>query len=508
MFGPNGPGKGFSMAKANYGLIALLTIAATLGGLLFGYDTAVISGVTDAITYNFVTPRHLAEADANFLSGLAIAFALLGCALGAMLAGPISTRIGRKGGLIIAGVLFFVSSLGAGFPEVFWSVFGAVGYKALPAFFFYRLMGGMAIGMASMLAPMYIAEVAPPSTRGMLVTFQQIAIVVGINLVYFVNYFIQSMGDHMFNMTVGWRYMLASAAIPATLLIVCMLLVPETPRFLVLKDRHKEALNLLNRLVGPAAAQSTLNEIKETLVEHTRPLLTYGWLVLFVGVMLSIFQQVVGINAVLYFAPHMFENMGSTPSEAYSQSAWFVGVTMTVFTLGATFTVDRLGRKPLLIVGALIMAVAMITLGCLFDAHLVNATGPAAGGGGGSSYVAIAAVVVYIIGFSFSWGPVVWVMLSEIYPNSIKGKAMSIGVAAQWIMNYIVSQTFPMMDGSSYLNAHFNHGFAYWLYGVGAVLAALFVMKFVPETKGRSLEAIEHLWHRRQTTPHAEVAAK
>jgi SP family xylose:H+ symportor-like MFS transporter len=171
---------------------------------------------------------------------------------------------------------------------------------------------------------------------------------------------------------------------------------------------------------------------------------------------------------------------------------------MTLFTLVATFTVDRLGRKPLLIAGALVMAAAMITLGFLFDQHLVSATVEHAGAASttGSSYVAIAAVVVYIIGFSFSWGPVTWVMLSEIYPNSIKGKAMSIAVAAQWIMNFIVSLTFPILDGSSALNAMFNHGFAYWLYGTGAILAALFVMRFVPETKGRTLEAIEQLWHK------------
>jgi MFS transporter, SP family, xylose:H+ symportor len=486
------------MAKANYALIAGLTIAATLGGLLFGYDTAVISGATDAITANFVTPRHLAEGAANSLSGFAIGCALLGCVIGAALAGPISTNIGRKGGLLIAGILFFVSSLGAGYPEFFWSMFGATGYKALPAFIFYRLMGGTAIGMASMLAPMYIAEVAPPSSRGLLVTFQQIAIVVGINLVYFVNWGIQSGRSHEFLMTDGWRYMLASAAIPATMLIVCMLLVPETPRFLVLKDRDKEAKALLNRLMDTKSADTTLKEIEATLEQHTRPLLSYGWLVLIVGIALSVFQQVVGINAVLYFSPHMFENMGASSNDAYWESATFVGVTMTLFTLVATVTVDRLGRKPLLVAGALIMAAAMITLGFLFDMHLVNVTSDANGtASSGASYIAIAAVVVYIIGFSFSWGPVVWVMLSEIYPNSIKGQAMSIGVAAQWIMNYIVSQTFPMLDGSSTLNAAFNHGFAYWLYGAGAVLAALFVMRFVPETKGRSLEDMENLWHRK-----------
>jgi SP family xylose:H+ symportor-like MFS transporter len=486
------------MAKTNYALITGLTVAATLGGLLFGYDTAVISGATDAIKENFVKPWHLTEGWENLIWGFAVSCALLGCVIGALLAGPISTRIGRKWGLLIAGVLFFVSSVGAGYPEFFWSLFGAAHEKALPFFIMYRLMGGTAIGMASMLAPMYIGEMAPTNIRGMLLTFEQIAIVVGINLVYFVNFWIQTGRSQEFLMHDGWRFMLASAAIPATLLIFFMLIVPETPRFLVLKDRDGEALSLLKRLFGDEAAVKTLGEIKETLIEHTRPLLSYGWTVVLVGVALSVFQQLVGINAVLYFAPHMFENMGATRDAAFSQSAWFVGVSMTVFTLVATFTVEKLGRKPLLFWGAVVMALAMVTLGFLFHLHLVNATGATAGAAGGSSYIAIAAVVVYIIGFSFSWGPIVWVLLAEIYPNSIKGLAMSIGVAAQWIANFIVSQTFPMLDGSSALNAAFNHGFAYWLYGGCAVLAAVFVYKYVPETKGRSLEDMENVWHRKK----------
>ncbi len=492
--------------KGNPGLVAALTVAATLGGLLFGYDTAVISGATNAITHNFVLPLHLSVGATNFLSGFAIAIALLGCALGAAIAGPVSTRLGRKAGLLIAGVLFFVSSLGAGYPEFLWSIFGAVGSHALPAFLFYRVMAGAAIGMASMLAPMYIAEVAPPSSRGMLVTFQQIAIVVGIMLVYFVNYGIQAGHSRAYLLTTAWRHMLASAAIPAALLIVFMLMVPETPRFLVLKDRDPEALALLKRLVGEAEAQPTLQQIKATLVEHTRPVLSFGWLVLFVGILLSVFQQVVGINAVLYYAPQMFENMGASTTQALWDSAIYSGVTMFLFTLIATFTVDRIGRKPLLVAGALIMSAAMIFLGFLFDRHLVAATvGQAGGAARGSSYIGLAAVVFYILGFSFSWGPVVWVMLSEIFPNSIRGKAMSIAVGAQWIMNFIVSMTFPMMDGSPYLNAHFNHGFAYWVYGACSLLAAVFVIRFVPETKGRTLESIQELWHRPR--PEASLAS-
>jgi SP family xylose:H+ symportor-like MFS transporter len=492
------------MSEGKSGLVVALTIAATLGGLLFGYDTAVISGVTSAITHNFVDPRHLGRTDADFLSGLAISIALIGCAIGAGLAGPISTRIGRKSGLLIAGVLFFLSSLGAGYPEFIWGLFGGTGYHALPAFLAYRTLAGMAIGMASMLAPMYVAEVAPPEKRGMLVTFQQIAIVVGIMIVYFVNAGIQAGHTRAYLMTTAWRHMLASAAIPATLLIIAMLFVPETPRYLVLKDRDGEALALLKRLVGDGAAQRTLQEIKASLVQHTRPLLSFGWLVLIVGIMLSVFQQLVGINAVLYYAPHMFETMGASTNKALWETAIFTGVTMTLFTLVATFTVDRLGRKPLLITGALVMAGAMTFLGFLFDEHIVSVAVGQPGAGHGPSYLALVAVVLYIMGFSFSWGPVVWVMLAEIFPNSIRGKGMAIAIAAQWIMDFIVSLTFPMMDGNAYLNAHFNHGFAYWVYSACALLAAVFVMRWVPETKGRTLESIQHLWRPGETRPAEE----
>jgi SP family xylose:H+ symportor-like MFS transporter len=480
------------MAKANYGLVTALSVAATLGGLLFGYDTAVVSGAVDAINANFIDPRHLQEGARNSLSGFAISCALLGCVIGAGLAGPISVRIGRRGGLLIAGVLFFVSSLGSAFPEAGWGTLGFRGVDALPVFIGYRILGGMAIGMASMLAPMYIAEISPPQSRGLFVTLQQIAIVGGINLVYLVNAIIQGAGDRTWLLDIGWRYMLASAALPALLLIVFMLIVPETPRFLVLKNRDDDALKLLKRLMGDEAALPTLKEIEKSLVEHTRPLFSFGMLVLFVGIMMSVFQQAIGINAVLYYAPTMFENMGASTSAAFWQAV-IVGVTNTVFTLIALVSVDRWGRKPLLIVGAIVMAAAMLTLGTLFDMHLVSTTA-GAGGSRSSSLIAISAVVVYIAGFAMSWGPVTWVLLSEIFPNSIKGKAMAIAVAAQWIANFVVSTTFPMLDRNSALNAMFNHGFAYWIYGGSSILAALFVARFVPETKQRSLEAIETLW--------------
>jgi MFS transporter, SP family, xylose:H+ symportor len=456
-----------------------LTLSATLGGLLFGYDTAVISGAVNAIDVNFIDPRHLTETTRNSLSGFVIGCALLGCVAGAAIAGPISTSLGRRGGLLIAAVLFFLSSLGSAFPEFLWSVFGATDANALWPFVGYRLMGGIAIGMASMLAPMYIAEIAPARSRGLFVTLQQIAIVGGINLVYFVNYLIQSHGDRIWLLTRGWRYMLASAAIPAGLLLLCMLLVPDTPRYLVLKRRGDEALKLLERLGGDDP-EVTLEEIERTLGVRNERLFAFGKLAPFVGIMLSVFQQFVGINAVLYYAPLMFENMGAPTNSAFLEAV-VVGAANIAFTLIAFVTVDRLGRKPLLIMGALIMAAAMLTLGSLFSMHAVGVW-------------AVVAVVVYIAGFALSWGPVTWVLLAEIFPNSIKSKAMSIAVAAQWISNFLVTQSFRVVDGNSALNSMFNHGFAYWVYGAMSLLAALFVMRYVPETKGRSLESIQGLW--------------
>ena len=470
------------MAKGNARLVVGLAFIASLGGFLFGYDTAVISGAVSAIDANFITPQNLSEAARGSLSGWAISCALLGCVIGAAIAGPISTAFGRKGGLLLSAVLFFVGSLGSAVPELGLGAIGHMGPAALVPFIVYRILGGVGVGVASMLSPLYIAEIAPPSERGWLVTLQQIAIVAGITIVYFVNWAIASQGNEAWGLATGWRWMLASEAIPALIFFTLMLSAPDTPRWFVLKGRKAEALAVLRRLGGEDDAQRTLRDIEATLVEPTRPLLSFGALVLFVGVMLSIFQQFIGINAVLYYGPLMFKNLGYSTNASLVQTV-IVGIAMFAFTLVALVTVDRWGRKPLLVTGAVIMAASMIVLGLLFDAHAVG-------------FWALLAVVAYIAGFSLSWGPVVWVMLSEIFPNSIKGKAMGIAVAAQWIANLFVSWSFKILDGNSALNAMFNHGFAYWIYGGMSVLAALFVIRFVPETKQRSLESIQELWGR------------
>ncbi|WP_293863371.1 D-xylose transporter XylE [Steroidobacter sp.] len=467
-------------ARAETALVRGLAVVAALGGLLFGYDTAVISGAVGAIDHNFISPRGLSETSAGSLSGFAIACALIGCVIGAALAGPMSQKLGRRGGLLVSAILFMVSSAGSAYPEFGFLGIGGEGPEALSAFILYRILGGIGIGVASMLSPLYIAEIAPPRQRGQLVTYQQVAIVGGMTLVYFVNWFIASQGNDEWVLSTGWRYMLLSAALPAALFFALLLLVPETPHWLVMKGRMDEARNVLSRLSNKAEARVVLKEIDESLHERSAKLFAFGGLVVFVGIMLSVFQQFIGINAVLYYAPLMFQNMGASTDSALLQTI-IVGIANIVFTLVALVTVDRWGRKPLLILGGVVMAVSMLSLGFLFNSHNVGTA-------------ALIAVVAYIAGFALSWGPVVWVLLSEIFPNPVKGKAMALAVAVQWIANWFVSLTFKVLDGNSTLNALFNHGFAYWIYGVMSILAALFVWRYVPETKGQSLESIQHLW--------------
>jgi SP family xylose:H+ symportor-like MFS transporter len=479
------------MAKFNTPLVVGLTFVATLGGLLFGWDTAVISGAVGSIDAYFIDPLGWSETARSSLSGWTISSALVGCIIGAGVAGWLSTAIGRKGGLIVAAILFLLGSIGSAVPEFGFGGIGHMGPKALPEFIFYRIIGGVGVGVASMLSPLYIAEISPSAIRGRLVSFNQLAIVLGILLVYFVNAFIASLGDDAYLKSAGWRWMLASEAIPSILFLVLLAFVPDTPRWLVLRGRHDEALQQLRRVTDDADARSILADIKRTVEERSGELFSFGVAVVVIGILMSVFQQFVGINAVLYYAPLMFQNMGASTNAALWQTV-VVGAANVLFTVVAIVTVDHWGRKPLLIAGGLVMAAAMIALGCLFNAKMMG-------------FGALVAVVVYIAGFAFSWGPVTWVLLSEMFPNSIKGKALGVAVAAQWLANLVVSTSFKVLDGNSTLNALFNHGFAYWIYGAMGILAAIFVTRYVPETKGRTLESIQELWGRRNAAAVASV---
>jgi SP family xylose:H+ symportor-like MFS transporter len=467
-------------SPTNSSYLLKLTIVATLGGLLFGYDTAVISGTVSSLESFFVLPYGLAESAANARLGLVVSSALIGCIIGGISGGVISRKLGRKKGLILAAVLFLLSAIGSAMPELFIKPIGEADYTFLYIFICYRIVGGIGVGLASMLSPLYIAEIAPAKSRGKLVSMNQFAIIFGMLVVYFVNYYIARQGDDTWLNTIGWRWMFASETIPATLFLIFLFTVPDTPRSLMLKEQPEKALDVLTKVNGIEQAKIILVEIKGTLESHSGKLFSYGIPVIIIGLLLSIFQQFVGINVVLYYAPEIFKSMGSGTDTALLQTI-IVGAVNLVFTVLAIMTVDKFGRKPLMIIGALGMAIAMFALGGAFFTESLG-------------MFAIICMLVYVASFAMSWGPVVWVLLSEIFPNKIRGRAMALAVAAQWISNYLVSWTFPMMDKNSYLVETYHHGFAYWIYGFMGVLAMLFVWKFVPETKGKTLEEMENVW--------------
>lgn len=468
-------------ATTNSRYLIKLTLVATLGGLLFGYDTGVISGTVGSLESFFVNPKGLSETAASAFKGFLVASALIGCIIGGIFGGLVSKKLGRKKGLVLAGILFLISALGSSMPEMFIKPIGELDHTFSTIFIVYRIIGGIGVGLASMLSPLYIAEIAPAKSRGKLVSLNQLAIVGGFMVVYFVNYFISRGGgsDAWLN-EIGWRWMFASEVIPAGLFLGLLYFVPDTPRSLMLKNKPEEALDVLIKINGEEEGTKILEEIKGSLTSHSGKLLSYGWLIIVIGIALSVFQQFVGINVVLYYAPEIFKTISSGTDTALLMTI-IVGIVNFLFTIIAVKTVDKYGRKPLMIIGALGMAIAMLSLGFVFFS-------------GATGYLALACMVLYVASFAMSWGPVVWVLLSEIFPNKIRGRAMAVAVAAQWISNYLVSFTFPMMNDNTYLTDLFNHGFAYWIYGLMSLLAMYFVWKYVPETKGKTLEEMENIW--------------
>ncbi|MFY1612097.1 D-xylose transporter XylE [Macellibacteroides fermentans] len=514
------------MRNKNY--IFGITLVATLGGLLFGYDTAVISGTVESLRKFFIEPYNLPLDQANALEGFVVSSALIGCILGASFAGLLSQRYGRKPTLILAAVLFLLSAIGSAWPELFFGMPGSGDHSFMYLFVAYRIIGGVGVGLASMVSPMYIAEVAPADRRGNLVSWNQFAIIFGMLVVYFVNYWIALQGDAQWLHSIGWRWMFASEVIPAILFLIFLFLVPETPRYLVMRGKTSAASAILHKLLDRQEAEKELSDIQESFKEKAPslrpyfsfmgawllkfviifaalellgntnalelalifsfvislifPIRSFGVVIIMVGILLSAFQQFVGINVVLYYAPEIFKTMGANTDVALLQQI-IVGAINLSFTVLAIFTVDRFGRRPLMIIGALVMSVAMLLLGTTFYTNSV---------GIGS----LICMLVYTAGFAMSWGPVCWVLLAEIFPNSIRSTVMSIAVAGQWVANFLVSWTFPMLDKNQYLTDNFNHGVSYWIYGVMGLLAAFFIWKMVPETKGKTLEEMEKYWKR------------
>ena len=582
--------------------VLLLTLVAALGGLLFGYDTAVIAGAIGYLQVRFeLTP---------FWEGFAAACALAGCALGAGSAGFLSDRFGRKKVLVLAAVAFFVSALGTALP------------RSLIEFLIFRFIGGIGIGAASITSPMYIAEITPFRIRGRMVSLNQFAIVSGMLIVYFVNYFIASYGlntdkqvvasyvarhgaalDEPFvkkylyksvpemverqieqfliepravmdrravaeflaaqgetiraedianddgplspalvrdllherlpnanrrridqflaaprqaldgqtvtdflakaeikadpievnlaaqglmgwNAQRGWRWMFGSGVLPALVFLALLFLVPESPRWLTQKGRRDEALDILTRVDGPQYARDELRGIEEAIAQESGRLteLWEPWMrrVLMLGITLAVLQQVTGINVFLYFAPKIFESMGAGAGMAMLQTV-IVGAVNLAFTVLAVAVVDRLGRKPLMLLGSIGMGVALTALGVAAYLQLFQ-------------WWALLFILGYIACFAMSVGPVTWVILSEIFPTQIRGRAMGIATICLWLANYVVSLTYPVMAKNPWLLVRFHQGFPFWVYAAFCVVLVVVVWRWVPETKGKTLEEIERGW--------------
>ena len=470
------------------GYLVSIVMVAVLGGLLFGYDTAVISGAEKGLQAFFMGATDFTYTD--FWHGFTSSSALIGCIIGSALSGVLATGLGRKRTLILAGIMFFISAWGSMCPESMILTVGKPDLTLLVVFNIYRIIGGIGVGLASAVCPMYIAE---SRIRGMLVSWNQFAIIFGQLVVYFVNFFIlgdhiapliQSVGSGMneivngtesaWAIETGWRYMFGSEMVPAGLFAVLICLVPETPRYLVMVGKDDKAERVLARINGADEARRVLADIKNTVTQKTERIFTYGVMCIVVGVMLSVFQQAIGINAVLYYAPRIYEAMGfDNPMKL----TVFNGVLNLGFTCVAIFTVEKLGRKPLLIAGSLGMALGAIGVSFTFGVAELK-------------LLCMISIMLYSVSFMYSWGPICWVLIAEVFPNTIRGAAVAIAVAFQWIFNWIVSTSFvPMANSMGYM-------FTYSLYGVICILAAVFVWRLVPETKGKTLEDMSRLWRK------------
>ena len=442
--------------------LMLLTGVAALGGLLFGYDTAVISGAVGFLQKHFQLGAGL--------TGWAASSALIGCIVGAMCGGPLSDRYGRKKILLICAGLFAVSGIASAIPQT------------LTQFVWARFIGGFAIGAVSVLSPLYIAEIAPEKIRGRLVSLYQLAIVVGILVVFFVNMLIQRGGDEAWNVAQGWRWMMGSLVIPASLFGALLIFIPESPRWLMKMGRRSEAETILVRVGGRETADREMAQIEGSLNQEEgkfSELFTSGYRrALIVGVAIAVICQFSGINAIMYYAPEIFKSIGAGTDAAFSQTV-SIGAVNLIFTFVAIWLADKAGRKALLVGGSLVQVIALAAVGVMF-----------AKGIGGLWLLFF--IMLFTAAFAAAMGPVAWILISEIFPNKIRGRAMSIAVLVLWTACYVVSQTFPMLVDS------IGNAKTFWVYAGCSLAGLIFIVCLVPETKGKTLEEIERFWMERR----------
>ncbi|WP_031074667.1 sugar porter family MFS transporter [Streptomyces sp. NRRL S-118] len=449
------------------GHVIFITAAAAMGGFLFGYDSSVINGAVEAI-------RDRYDIGSGTLAQV-IAIALIGCAIGAATAGRIADRIGRIRCMQIAAVLFTVSAVGSALPFALWDLA------------FWRIVGGFAIGMASVIGPAYIAEVSPPAYRGRLASFQQAAIVIGIAVSQLVNYGILQLADGQQRGEIGgleaWQWMLGVMVVPAVLYGLLSFAIPESPRFLISVGRKDRARQVLSEVEGKNVdLDARIAEIETAMHrEHKstfKDLLgsRFGFLpIVWIGIGLSVFQQLVGINVAFYYSATLWQSVGIDPASSFLYS-FTTSIINIVGTVIAMVLVDRIGRRPLALIGSAGMALALAVEAWAFSADLVNDKLPETQG-----VVALIAAHVFVLFFALSWGVVVWVFLGEMFPNRIRAAALGVAASAQWIANWAITASFPSL-------ADWNLSGTYIIYTVFAVLSIPFVLRFVKETKGKALE--------------------
>ncbi len=460
--------------RANLALIIAIVAVATIGGLLFGYDSGAVNGTQDGLKGAF------ALTDGGL--GFTVGSLLIGCFIGAFLAGRLADMMGRRNVMMLAAILFLAGALVQGFAHV------------QPLFVVARMAGGMAVGAASVLSPAYISEVAPANIRGRMTTIQQIMIISGLTAAFVVNYFLAAAAgastEPYWLGIEAWRWMYLMQAIPAAVFLIALFFIPESPRFLVSKGREDEATRVLTSLFGPTAAATKLAEIRASFSADHRPRLSDilkpgGGIrpIVWAGLVLAVFQQLVGINVIFYYGSTLWQLAGF--SEADSLMINIVSGAVSIAACIVTiFLVDRIGRKPLLLIGSAGMAVTLFVMVYAFSQGSLDAAGKLQLSVD-LGKIAVVAANLYVIFFNMSWGPIMWVMLGEMFPNQIRGSALAVCGFAQWFANYLIAQTFPLMAAGLGLAT------SYTFYAVCAVISFFLVQKFIHETKGKELEAME-----------------
>ncbi|MDG6095016.1 sugar porter family MFS transporter [Acetobacter sp. AN02] len=439
---------------------------AALGGILFGYDTSVISGAIGPLQEFF----HLSASE----TGWAVSNVVFGCIFGALISGWLAHRLGRRMTLFICAVIFSIQSVGAALaPDFFW-------------FVLYRMLGGVAVGVASAVSPMYMSEVSPKDMRGRALSMEQFAIVLGQVVVFIVNYLIARTASALWLQTMGWRWMLASEIIPCILFCVTVFFIPESPRWHMLKGREDEARRTLVRISNEHHAENLMDEIRESIGSSANNTgLSLGqmfadrnarWIV-FVGAAVAALQQVTGINAMMYYAPMVLQSTSGSLQAALFQTIW-IGFALLLGCIPGAWIVDLKGRRPLMQYGSVLMILSLLVVSW---ALYSQSTGP----------LALIGMLGFMFAFGFSWRPVTWILVSEIFPNRFRAIGMSIAVASNWIANFIVAQGFPMISQNQWLNERFHGAFSMWLFAAAGCFAMWFVWRYIPETKRISLERIE-----------------